>query len=65
MLQSIYEEYSQRSYVIMVEDNIITELNGEITELTEYEIEFLLEFRMSNSEEQETIQELVEKANHG
>lgn len=46
----------------MTENNLVTELNGEITELTEDEIELLLEFRMFGIEEQEIIQELIENA---
>lgn len=41
--------------------NIITDLNGEVTQLTEEEIIFLLELRMISEEERYIILELIEK----
>ena len=62
----IGELYSQRRGFQMNNDStnysFITELNGEITELSEQEVELLLEFRMSDSEEQAEIINLVKAA---
>ena len=40
--------------------NIITELDGKITELSELETEFLIEFKMCSLEQQNEIQKLIQ-----
>lgn len=40
---------------------ITTELNGEVTQLSEKEIIFLIELRMLSKEERDIILELIEK----
>lgn len=40
---------------------VIAELNGEVTQLTEEEIIFLLELRMMSEKERDIILELIEK----
>ncbi len=47
----------------MNENTIITELNGEPTELTEDEIALLLAYRLADEKGQKEILELVENLN--
>lgn len=45
--------------------HILTELNGELTELTEKEIALLFDYRTANNEEKAKIEELIEKTISG